>query len=148
MIDWLIQPFQKLTNENLYDMLMLREEVFTLEQKCSARDCDDLDKKAIHILGIHNGELVAYARVLPPELNQNMNVSFGRFAIKKDFRKKGIAYEMMEVICNYIRDTFPNYPIQCSAQIYIKEFYEKFGFKAIGNVYDDGGIPHITMEKH
>jgi ElaA protein len=36
-------------------------------------------------------------------------------------------------------------PIKIGAQLYLKRFYESFGFVAQGDVYDEDGIPHICM---
>jgi predicted GNAT family N-acyltransferase len=34
-----------------------------------------------------------------------------------------------------------------SAQVRVKGFYEKLGYKMTGDVYDDEGVPHILMYK-
>ena len=36
-------------------------------------------------------------------------------------------------------------PIQIGAQLYLKEFYESFGFRQHGEGYLEDGIPHIHM---
>ena len=35
--------------------------------------------------------------------------------------------------------------IKIGAQLYLKNFYESFGFKQIGDVYNEDGILHIKM---
>jgi predicted GNAT family N-acyltransferase len=33
------------------------------------------------------------------------------------------------------------------AQLPVRGFYEKLGFTAYGDVYEEAGIPHISMER-
>ncbi|CAM5256451.1 GNAT family acetyltransferase [Bacillus safensis FO-36b] [Bacillus safensis subsp. safensis] len=37
--------------------------------------------------------------------------------------------------------------VKVQAQAYLKSFYESFGFKAVSDVYDEDGIPHLDMVK-
>jgi predicted GNAT family N-acyltransferase len=37
--------------------------------------------------------------------------------------------------------------IKLSAQLHARGFYERCGYTAHGDIYDDVGIPHIDMEK-
>jgi len=42
---------------------------------------------------------------------------------------------------------YGNTPITIGAQLYLKKFYESFGFLPAGNVYDEDGIAHIKMTR-
>ena len=42
-------------------------------------------------------------------------------------------------------DRFPGQPIRIGAQLYLKKFYESFGFVKAGDVYLEDGIEHIEM---
>lgn len=145
VITYKIIPFESLSPSVLYDILALREEVFTLEQQCTVADLDYLDKQAIHIIGQCDNLICAAARILPPSTYETNIVSFGRLLVKKKFRKKGIGSELMQVIMRYIDTHYSHIPINISAQFHLKNFYAHFGFKVIGKAYDDGGIPHIKM---
>jgi ElaA protein len=147
MITWHWYKFNEFTLEQLYDVMMLREVIFTHEQHCTAEDLDGLDKQAIHLLGIQDNEIIAYARVLPKEVYHQEALSFGRLAIPNKYRGKGLGKQMMQEIVKYIAKNYPNIPIKFSAQTYLQPFYENFGFHVIGDVYDEGGIPHVRMEK-
>ena len=37
--------------------------------------------------------------------------------------------------------------IKLSAQLHARGFYERCGYTAHGDIYDDVGIPHIDMDK-
>jgi len=139
-------PWLSLSIDELYDILALREEVFALEQKCSAIDLDGLDKHAIHVIGRVKNEIAATARILLPNIYKKNKVSFGRLAIKKNTRGKGYGDKLMQIILQYIATNFNEYSIEFSAQLYLKSFYEKHGFVAFGDIYDEGGIDHIQMK--
>jgi ElaA protein len=140
-----IIPFKLLSPYILYDILALREAVFTIEQKCPLADLDYLDKNAIHAIGQYDGLVCAVARILPPNIYKANVASFGRFLVKKDFRKKGVGIKLMQEVMHYIYTHYPNAPIDISAQLYLKKFYTDLGLKAIGEPYDEGGILHIRM---
>lgn len=146
MIELNAVPFALLTTSQLYDILTLREEVFTVEQKCTEQDLDGLDKYAVHIIGLFGNELIATGRILPPDVYKPKKVSFGRLAIKKTFRRKGYGDALMKTILQYIEKNYPNIQIDFSAQFYLKNFYAKHGFIAYGDTYDEAGIVHIAMK--
>ena len=59
---------------------------FLLEQQVTCEDLDGLDKQAYHLLGFNDGEMVAYARVLPLGVYAEGVVSLGRLLIVKKLR--------------------------------------------------------------
>jgi ElaA protein len=156
MVTWKFIPFAQLQAAQLYAILALREEIFTFEQHCSDKDLDGLDQDAVHVVGVLGGErdisncnpIIATARILPPGAYKHGKVSFGRLAIKKEFRGKGYGDTLLEAIQQYIADKYGGIPIEISSQLYLKSFYEKHGFIAQGEVYSEGGIPHIAMVMH
>lgn len=90
--------------------------------------------------------LVAYLRLLPPTDIQHYLV-FGRVVTARSARTKGYGKKLIEELLAYCDVNFPNITIKCSAQYYLKKFYEGFGFKINGEVYDEDGIPHIGMQR-
>ena len=68
MINWIFEPFDKLTNLQVYSMLQLRSRVFVVEQACVFLDMDGLDEACHHLLGYKDGILSACARILPAGL--------------------------------------------------------------------------------
>ena len=67
--------------------------------------------------------------------------------VKNGFRNNGYARKMMDEILEYIGHNFKTYSIKLSAQVYLINFYNSFGFKEIGKVYLEDGIEHINMVK-
>jgi ElaA protein len=67
--------------------------------------------------------------------------------VLKEFRRKGIAQEMLKVTVKYIKSNFQENKIVLSSQLYAKELYESVGFIATSDVYEEAEIPHIKMYK-
>lgn len=66
MVEFTLKQFADLTLEELYAAMVLRQEVFSVEQNCVYLDADNKDQDATHLLGKNQkGELVAYLRILP-----------------------------------------------------------------------------------
>lgn len=146
MITFNWYPFLDLTVEQLYAILTLRAEIFVVEQHCPYLDPDGKDKLAMHLLGVQEDNLVAYLRVFPPTDIQQYIV-FGRIVTARAARTKGHGKKLMREMLHYCDTHFPHVSIKCSAQYYLKQFYESFGFKAQGEIYQEDGLPHIAMER-
>ena len=144
MIHFTWHTFSSLTVDKLYEILSLRSDVFVVEQKCVYQDPDRKDQQALHLLGIEDDALVAYLRLFLPSENNNYLV-FGRVVMASVARKKGYGKKLMQVLLNYCDENFPRTKIKCSAQLYLKKFYEAFGFQSVGDAYDEEGILHIQM---
>lgn len=144
MLEWKLKQFQLLTPEELYALMRLRQEVFIVEQNCAYLDADGKDEYCHHLSGFNsNGELIAYARIVPPGISY-AEVSIGRVITSLKYRRGGFGKELME---RAIEETGKLYPgaIRIGAQKYLQRFYEGFGFKQEGEPYLEDGIPHIIM---
>ena len=141
-----VKTFNELTTEELYQILRLRSEVFVVEQDCVYQDVDNKDQKALHIMGIKDGEVVAYTRVFEPG-DYFDNVSIGRVVVSQSQRKYGLGKQIMQASLAAIDQRFPDKPIEISAQSYLLKFYTELGFNAIGEEYLEDGIPHRRMLK-
>ena len=138
--------FSELSLDQLYSVLQLRSEIFVVEQKCLYLDPDGKDETALHLLGIEDNQLLAYLRFFPPSSTQSSLV-FGRVLSAPSARGKGYGKQLIQTFLNYCASHFPGVSIECSAQYYLKRFYEEFGFKVSGEVYLEDDIPHIAMHK-
>ena len=139
-----IKTFQELTLDELYSVLQLRSEVFVVEQNCVYQDMDGKDKKALHILGFKDNELVAYTRIFKPG-DYFKEASIGRVVVKNNDRGIGLAYSIMKSSIEVIQEHYKETMIKVSAQTYLREFYNNLGFKLVGEEYLEDGIPHIAM---
>lgn len=145
-IDWLLKKFTELTPYELYDALQLRNEVFVVEQNCVFQDADDRDQGSFHLLGYQQNKLVAYTRLVPPGISYE-EASIGRVVTSPTVRGTGAGKVLMQQSINYTYQLFGVNPIKIGAQLYLKKFYEGFGFVQVGDSYMEDGIPHIYMLK-
>jgi ElaA protein len=140
----LCKPFESLTPRELYAILKLRSEIFVVEQKCIFLDMDDKDQECQHLMLHHNRELMAYARIVPAGVTFEQP-SIGRVVSSYASRGKGFGRQLMKLsIENCIR-LYGNKPIKIGAQLYLKSFYESFGFVSQDDIYDEDGIDHVHM---
>ena len=141
-----IKEFNQLSTTELYSILKIRQEVFIIEQNCNYLDCDGLDLKAIHMSLNRGGELIAYLRMIKPNILSE-NIVLGRILVSINERNKNIGKEMMLQVINFLEKQYPNLSIEMSAQSYLIDFYNQFGFNIIGEEYLDDNIPHMKMIK-
>jgi ElaA protein len=141
-----IKPFNELTVQELYELLQLRSEVFVVEQNCVYQDVDFKDQKALHVLGIYDGRIIAYARLFRSG-DYFDTASIGRVIINANYRDRKWGNDLMNAAILGILEHFAENNITISAQLYLKKFYESHGFIAISEVYLEDDIEHIRMKK-
>ena len=137
--------FGQLPKNTLYEILTFRQNVFIVEQDCPYMDMDGLDQHAWHLIGCDGeGELVAYLRLVSPG-TKYPDPSLGRVLTHRGLRGLGIGRQLMIHGIKKSNELYPGQPIRISAQVRQRGFYEKLRFTAVGDPYDEDGIPHIEM---
>jgi len=144
MIIWVLKEFNNLAPAELYSILRLRNEVFIVEQNCPYQDLDNKDLEAWHLMGMEKDKLMAYSRLLAPGISYSES-SIGRIVSSPVARKTGMGKKLMQESIEQIRILFQTDTIRIGAQLYLKSFYEFFGFVQDGNIYLEDNIPHIIM---
>ncbi|WP_444685694.1 GNAT family N-acetyltransferase [Alkalicoccus luteus] len=147
MMDWRLTSFHEFSADQLYDILQLRTEVFVVEQACAYLEVDGKDKEALHLTGVRDGVIEAYARLLPPGTAYE-EASIGRVIVRPNLRGTGLGkallHRSMEAVYHHLNAD----RIKIQAQEYALPFYEKAGFVAVTSSYLDDGIPHVDMIHH
>ncbi|WP_027629374.1 GNAT family N-acetyltransferase [Ruminiclostridium cellobioparum] len=143
-MNWNLKKFNEMTTEELYEILKLRNEIFVVEQQCAYQDCDDKDKKALHLFLQDKDEITAYLRILEKGVSYN-EISIGRVVVNKNYRGKGLAKEMMLAALKYIDENLHEREIRISAQAYLLKFYKSLGFHEVSEQYLEDNIPHVEM---
>ncbi|HEX3767773.1 MAG TPA: GNAT family N-acetyltransferase [Puia sp.] len=144
MITWILKPFAELTPHELYSILQLRNEVFIVEQNCPYQDMDNKDLKSWHLMGVEKNKLIAYSRLLAPGISYSES-SIGRIVSSPSARKTGMGRKLVKESIEQIKHLFKTDTIRIGAQLYLKKFYESFGFVQDGEIYLEDNIPHIIM---
>ncbi|RDU69421.1 GNAT family N-acetyltransferase [Helicobacter cholecystus] len=138
-MEFIVKTFDELTSRELYELYYLRVSVFVVEQKCAYQEVDELDLKAFHLYLKEEGEIKAYLRIL----HNNDEAKIGRVISKK----KGGGRAIMQYALKYIYTRLNMSKISLEAQCCAQGFYEKFGFKSVGERFLEDGIWHIKMIK-
>jgi ElaA protein len=146
-LNWVYKAFKELTVDELYAVIQLRNEVFSVEQQCVYQDADDKDQPAFHLCGWHGNKLAAYCRILPGGISYH-HPSIGRVVTSPQYRKGGYGREMMQLAVKRTIEQFNDPVIIISAQLYLENFYSSIGFVRVSEPYMEDGIPHIRMVLH
>jgi predicted GNAT family N-acyltransferase len=123
---------------------MIRSLVFQQEQGVEAAlDFDGLDESVPHLMAYYKDLPVGTARVR--QLNEQ-TAKLERMAVLPSYRGQGIGRELVKASINFA--TCQNIlELRLNAQTQARNFYEKLGFEAYGQEFEEAGIPHIAMRK-
>ncbi|KRM68175.1 hypothetical protein FD06_GL001389 [Apilactobacillus ozensis DSM 23829 = JCM 17196] len=141
LIKWHLKTYDELTKADLWAILSARISTFVVEQERPYQEADHLDHVALHLWAEEDGEVLAYARMY----EENDYISFGRVLTASKARGQGLGKQLVEHILSSIQKHYDNPTITIHAQADKELFYEKFGFKAISEVFTYHHTPHITM---
>jgi predicted GNAT family N-acyltransferase len=117
----------------------IRHAVFVQEQRVPLEmEIDDQDALAVHALARdESGRAVGTGRLLP-------DGHIGRMAVLPVARGTGVGSALLVALMDEARRRGRREAV-LSAQTHAVAFYERHGYAQEGEVYDDCGIPHITM---
>ena len=125
------------------DAIEIRREVFMLEQGFK-EEFDGLDSQSVHLVYYEDTVPAAVCRYYPAETSGVYIL--GRIAVRAAYRGKNLGKHLVELAESEIV-TDGGHKIVLSAQLRAQAFYEKCGFSAVGDIYQDEHCPHIAMEK-
>ena len=120
-------------------LLNLRYTVFVQEQGVpEERERDELDGDCWHVLARdHAGVPIGCGRLTPEH-------KIGRMAVRKEWRGYGVGTGLLRELIGRARTQgWPE--VALDAQVSAISFYEREGFSAHGDVFDDAGLPHRKM---
>lgn len=135
------------TQKDFFESMMIRKEVFIKEFNIPVEDeFDPLDSEenVYFYLLCYKGKGVG---TLSYVNEGNKVFRLRRFALLKDHRNKGVGKELLKFVeCEISLRTNPC-KIYFNAMKYLQGFYEKMGYKACSEEFNECNIPHIKMEK-
>lgn len=135
---------EDLTGPKVHALLAAREAVFIVEQNCPYQEADQLDKNSWHLIGYNDSDISCYLRIVEPGYKYS-EPSLGRVLTSKRYRGTGLGRKVTEVGIAQTQSIFPGAGIRISAQAYLRDFYEGFGFRVVSDPYMEDDIPHIEM---
>ncbi|WP_350344381.1 GNAT family N-acetyltransferase [Proteinivorax tanatarense] len=137
-----LATFSDLSNEDLYEIMKLRVDIFVVEQNCPYPELDNNDQKAWHLYLKKDDKIVSYARILFKE----SSAAIGRVVTHKSYRGLGLSQTILAKAIETIKTKTKYTKIHLSAQFYIVDLYKKLGFKVVSEQYLEDNIPHVDME--
>ena len=139
------RSWSEITPDELYAFLKLRTDVFFLEQKIDETELDDRDREpdTRHYWIADDHGTASYLRTLidPEPTHRDARRLIGRVVVRPDRRGEGLSQKLLaEVISRHGDEA-----ILLHAQEYIAPLYARFGFEPFGEVYEEAGLPHLSM---
>lgn len=133
------------TDEDRRTCLRLRWTVFVEEQNVPpSLEVDAFDASvAVHGLALLDGVPAGAGRFLLVEPGV---ARIGRMAVVDHVRGRGIGAALLRFLEAEARRRGAK-RFTLNAQISAREFYEKAGYRGVGGIFDDAGIPHVRMDR-
>jgi predicted GNAT family N-acyltransferase len=126
-------------------IVALRTRVFVDEQGVPPEiEQDAADATAVHgVARDAAGVLVATGRLL---LRDDGTAAIGRMATDASARGRGYGAAVLRVLQDEARRRGAR-EVQLHAQVTARAFYERAGYRALGEEYVEAGIRHVTMRR-
>ena len=132
------------TARDMPEVAALRTRVFVGEQGVPPEiEQDDADATAVHVLSRDDsGRVVATGRLVV----RGTTAGIGRMAADPAVRGRGHGAAVLgelhrQAVLRGVTE------IELHAQLTARGFYERAGYTAVGDVYEEAGIAHITMRR-
>ena len=125
----------------------LRIRVFVGEQGVPADiELDEFDTAddTVHAVALHDGVVIGTGRLLPDVDGKGPHI--GRMAVEQERRRDGIGGRVLNFLEQQGRERGFR-QITLHAQEYVKSFYAGHGYREVGEVFEEAGIPHREMVK-
>lgn len=125
------------------DIVAIRTEAFIVQRGVPKEvELDGRDGEMKHFCLYDGEKLVAYLRA---ECKGKF-LHIGRVAVSTELRKMGYGRKLLDYLCDYAK-TQGYKAVELGAVHTAQGFYEKMGFVAEGDYYEETGVPHIYMKK-
>jgi predicted GNAT family N-acyltransferase len=124
-------------------LFALRHEVFVEEQGVPLDlELDEHDERALHLVALDGDRIVGTCRVV----DASTHAKFGRLVVARDARGRGVGRALLDESERRARAAGAQ-RMTLAAQTSAVGLYERAGYGAVGDVFLDAGIEHLTMEK-
>jgi len=126
----------------------IRHDVFVLEQDVPLDlERDEYDEGADHFLARVSGAPAGAGRLIVEYDERARPVGhLGRLAVLPAHRSNGVGVALVRAIESRARARGLA-AVVLGAQVHALGFYQRLGYAAYGEVFDDAGIPHRHMRK-
>ena len=128
----------------LYKILQIRTDVFVVEQNCPYPELDgrDLEPDSEQVWVTVDDEIAGTIRIL----QDSDALRIGRVVVAAKHGGTGVARELFTYALERCANIDADSKLVLDAQAPLQDWYGSFGFKPVGEIFMEDGIPHITME--
>lgn len=134
----------------------LRHEVFVVGQGVPVElERDELDDEADHAVAARDGAVVGTGRLVDGRTGEDGRLvpgtpgsagTIGRMAVASSERGLGTGRALLDLLVARAQER--GVPVaELHAQVHARQFYERAGFVAYGEVYLEAGIEHVAMRR-
>ncbi len=128
-------------DEAFNHVFTIRTKVFVDEEAVSQEDeYDGFDHLSRHFLAWYEGTPVGAARLR--KLLVSGKIRLERFAVLKEYRKKGIGSAILETLLESVPASTEIY---VHVQLYNIDFFRKRSFEVDSEEFEEAGIQHVRM---
>ncbi|TVP53769.1 MAG: GNAT family N-acetyltransferase [Mongoliibacter sp.] len=134
-----------MTEEQLNTVFNIREEVFVIEQEVDpSEEYDEFEESSTHFLAKVNDIPAGTARW---RFNPN-GIKLERFAVVKAQRGKGVGQSLVKAVLEDVslNQDAKGKKLYLHAQLAAIPLYAKFGFRKVGEMFEECNIQHYKME--
>lgn len=151
------QNYETLVGQDLYikkvitpaqqsDALFIRTKVFIAEQGISVDDEFDTDERLFTTFVLyHQQKPIGTIRYKYDDKTRTAHI--GRIAVIKSERSQGYGSLLIKYVETLLRQKYGDLTALIGGQAYLKNYYEKLGYKRISDEYLDAGIVHFEFKK-
>jgi len=120
---------------------LVRYTVFVVEQKVpESLEWDGIDAGCEHAIAWSaEGHPVGCGRLLP-------DGHVGRMAVLREWRGRGVGGAILQRLTALAAER-GHAKAMLNAQSHAIPFYERHGYRVVGDPFDEAGIPHVAMER-
>ena len=118
----------------------VRREVFVIEQSVSEEEeYDEFESSSTHFFATCDNQVVGTCRFR----NTTQGTKLERFAVLKAYRNQSVGASILRAALAAVDR---NRAIYLHAQVQVVDFYKKYGFAQVGELFEEAGIQHYKME--
>lgn len=115
-----------------------------VEEQGFVDEIDEIDNTATHFVLFHEEKPIGTCRVFTQDCGATYVL--GRLCVLKEYRGNAYGSDLVSAAERYVQSAGGS-SLRLHAQYHAKNFYEKLGYAAYGEIEDEQGCPHVWMKK-
>ena len=136
-------PARRAREDELPRVMALRHAVFCVEQGVPADlEYDGLDAGAVHVVVVDDERVIGTCRLV----RDGETMRLGRMAVARERRGEGLGAVILDEAHALAREAGAR-EVELHAQVAVRGFYERAGYAAEGDEFEEAGIAHVTMRR-